>query len=82
MEYADSMARALAFIPVIRDVFAEAAPTVAGRERVMEQLNRRVHEHPRYQRLPQRAQLFLAGYIHRCLEEQYGLGDQREEQPG
>jgi hypothetical protein len=41
------------------------SPTVEGRERVMQQLNRRVHEHPHYQRLPQRVQMFLAGYIHR-----------------
>ena len=73
MEYEDSMARALAFLPVIRDVFQDAAPTVEGRERVMQQLNRRLHEHPRYQRLPQRAQMFLAGYIHRCLEERFGV---------
>ena len=38
----------------------------------MQQLNRRVHEHPRYQRLSQRVQMFLAGYIcTRCLEERY-----------
>jgi chorismate mutase len=67
------MARALAFLPVIRDIFAEAPPTVEGRERVMQQLNRRIHEHPRYHRLPQRAQMFLARYIHRCLEERYEI---------
>ena len=72
MEYQESMARALAFLPVIRDIFQDAQPTVEGRERAMQQLNRRVHEHPRYQRLPQRVQMFLAGYIHRCLEERYG----------
>jgi hypothetical protein len=78
---AASRARALAFLPVIRDVFADAAPTVEGRERVMQQLNRRVHEHGRYQRLPQRAQMFLAGYIHRCLEERFaGSGVQVEQQ--
>ena len=82
MEYEASMARALGFLPVIRDVFADVPPTLEGRERVMQQLNRRVHEHRRYQRLPQGAQMFLAGYIHRCLEERFGLGDQREEQPG
>jgi hypothetical protein len=71
MEVQESMARALAFLPVIRDVFSEAEPTIEGRERVMERLNRRVHEHPRYRRLPQRAQMFLAGYIHRCLEERF-----------
>ena len=74
------MARALAFLPVIRDVFEGAAPTVEGRERVMQQLNRRVHEHPRYQRLPQRAQMFLAGYIHRLLEERFGVGGDPEAQ--
>ena len=57
-----------------------AAPTVEGRERVMQQLNRRVHEHPRYQRLPQRAQMFLAGYIHRCLDERFGVSDAQDEQ--
>ena len=82
MEYEASMARALAFLPVIRDVFQDAAPTVEGRERVMQQLNRRLHEHPRYQRLPQRAQMFLAGYIHRCLEERFGVGDEQEEERG
>ena len=73
-----SRARALAFLPVIRDVFGDAAPTVKGRERVMQQLNRGVHEHLRYQRLPQRAQIFLAGYIHRCFEEVFGPGDEAE----
>ena len=76
------MARALAFLPVIRDVFADAAPTVEGRERVMQQLNRRLHEHPRYQRLPQRAQMFLAGYIPRCFEERFGVSDAQVEQSG
>jgi hypothetical protein len=65
---------------VIRDVFADAAPTVEGRERVMQQLNRRVHEHPRYERLPQRAPMFLAGYIHRMLEERFGVSDEQGQQ--
>jgi len=73
------MARALAFLPVIRDLFSDAVPTVEGRERIMEQLNRRVHEHARYQRLPQRVQMFLAGYIHRCMEERFGAGDDQAE---
>ena len=76
MDAQESMARGLAFLPVIRDVFKDAQPTVEGRERVMQQLNRRVHEHPRYQRLPQRVQMFLAGYIHRCLEERYDAEEQ------
>ena len=63
---------------MIRDVFADAAPTVEGRERVMQQLNRQVHEHPRYRRLPQRAQMFLAGYIQRCFEDVFGPGDEAE----
>jgi hypothetical protein len=48
----------------------------------MQQLNRRVHEHPRYGRLPQRAQMFLAGHIHRCFEERFGVGDEREAHRG
>ena len=75
MQYHESMARALEFVPVIRDVFEGAAPTVEGREHVMKQLNRRLHEHPRYQRLPQKGQMFLAGYIHRCFEERFGPMD-------
>ena len=55
------MARGLAFLPVIRDVFKDAQPTVEGRERVMQQLNRRVHEHPSHQRLPQRVQINAGG---------------------
>jgi len=39
MEYEESVARVLAFIPVIRDVFAHAPPTVEGRERVMQRHN-------------------------------------------
>ena len=71
------MARGLAFLPVIRDILTEASPTIEGRERVMQQLNHRVHEHPSYRRLPQRVQMFLAGYIHRCLEERYEAEGQR-----
>ncbi len=73
MDAQESMARGLAFLPVIRDVFKDASSTIEGRERVMQQLNRRVHEHPRYQRLPQRVQMFLAGDIHRCLEERFDV---------
>ncbi len=69
---------ALAFVAVIRDVFEDATATIEGRERVMQQLNRRVHEHPLYQRLSQRAQMFLAGYIHRCFEERFSVGDEPE----
>lgn len=76
MAYQESMERAVAFLPVIRDVFAEIPPTVEGRERVMQQLNLRVHAHPQYRRLPQRAQMFLAGYIHRCLEERFESSDE------
>jgi hypothetical protein len=39
MEYEESVARVLGFIPVIRDVFADAPPTVEGRERVMQRHN-------------------------------------------
>jgi hypothetical protein len=58
----------------------DGAPTVEGRERIVEQVNRRVHEHPRYQRLPHRAQMFLAGYISRCQEERFGVGDSQPRQ--
>jgi hypothetical protein len=77
MEYQESLARALAFLPAIRDIFELASPTVEGRERAMDRLNRRVHAHPRYERLPERAQMFLAGYIHRCLEEPFDIQEQR-----
>lgn len=77
MDAQESMARGLAFLPVIRDVFSDAQPTVEGRERVMQQLNRRVHEHPHYLKLPQRVKMFLAGYIHRCLEEQFAVENER-----
>ena len=52
-----------------------------GRERIMEQLNRRVHEHPKYLRLTRQAQAFLAGYIHRHMEERFGPSEAHERGP-
>lgn len=78
MVVSPALTRALEFLPVIRDVFGHAEPTVQGRERVMQQLRTRVFEHDRYVRLTRQAQAFLAGYVTRCMEGVYGVEDERE----
>ena len=78
MRYEESREIAISFFPVIRRIFQDAPPTVESREHIMRRLNFQVHSDPRYQRLPNWAKTFLAGYVECCFEQRFGPGDARE----
>ena len=69
MEAQESMACELAFLPVIRNVFRDGQQTVGSGSARCSSSTAELHEYPGFLWRPQRVQMFLAGYIHRCREE-------------